>query len=116
VLEDGQTMRTVIPRMVEFGTAFPCSGRTSTIGDGVQGERRPKIESIDGQSAITWGKAVALMPIAASRGTALALAAVTPSRSSIKVCGSDGYLILAQTCSGVQIAALHPRPPRPINR
>jgi len=48
VLEDGQTILTVIQGVVEFGTAFgTCPIRTGTISYGVRGKRYTKPEATD---------------------------------------------------------------------
>jgi hypothetical protein len=55
VLEDGQTILTVIQGVVEFGTAFgTCPIRPSTVSYGVRGKRCTKPESTDVKPAIAW--------------------------------------------------------------
>ena len=55
VLEDGQTILTVIQGVVEFGTAFgTCPIRTSTVSYGVRGKRCTKPESTDVRPAVAW--------------------------------------------------------------
>jgi hypothetical protein len=55
VLEDGQTILTVIQGVVEFGTAFgTCPICTSTVSYGVRGKRCTKPESIDVKPAVAW--------------------------------------------------------------
>jgi hypothetical protein len=55
VLDDGQTILTVIQGVVEFGTAFgTCPIRTSTVSYGVRGKRCTKPEPTDAQPAISW--------------------------------------------------------------
>jgi ferric-dicitrate binding protein FerR (iron transport regulator) len=55
VLDDGQTILTVIQGVVEFGTAFgTCPIRTSTVSYGVRGKRCTKPEPTDAKPAISW--------------------------------------------------------------
>jgi ferric-dicitrate binding protein FerR (iron transport regulator) len=55
VLEDGQTILTVIQGVVEFGTPFgTCPIRTSTVSYGVRGKRCTKPEATDVKPAVAW--------------------------------------------------------------
>jgi FecR protein len=59
VVEEGQTILTVIQGIVEFGTAFgTCPIRTSTVSYGVRGKRCTKPEATDVQPAISWTGAI----------------------------------------------------------
>jgi hypothetical protein len=55
VLEDGQTILTVIEGVVEFGTAFgTCPIRPSTMSYGVRGKRCTKPEPTDAKPVTAW--------------------------------------------------------------
>jgi hypothetical protein len=55
VLEDGQTILTVIEGIVEFGTAFgTCPIRPSTMSYGVRGKRCTKPEPTDAKPVTAW--------------------------------------------------------------
>jgi hypothetical protein len=55
VLDDGQTILTVIQGVVEFGTAFgTCPIRTSTVSYGVRGKRCTRPEATDVKPAVAW--------------------------------------------------------------
>jgi ferric-dicitrate binding protein FerR (iron transport regulator) len=59
VLEDGQTILTVIQGVVEFGTPFgTCPIRTGTISYGVRGKRCTKPEPTDVKPATAWTQAI----------------------------------------------------------
>jgi hypothetical protein len=59
VLEDGQTILTVIQGVVEFGTAFgTCPIRTGTISCGVCGKRCTKPEATDITPSVAWTEAI----------------------------------------------------------
>jgi hypothetical protein len=59
VLEDGQTILTVIQGVVEFGTAFgTCPIRAATVSYGVRGKRCTKPEPTDVKPAVTWAEAI----------------------------------------------------------
>jgi ferric-dicitrate binding protein FerR (iron transport regulator) len=59
VLEDGQTILTVIQGVVEFGTAFgTCPIRTGTISYGVRGKRCTKPEATDIKPSVAWTDAI----------------------------------------------------------
>ena len=59
VLEDGQTILTVIQGVVEFGTAFgTCPIRAATVSNGVRGKRCTKPEPTDVKPAIAWADAI----------------------------------------------------------
>jgi ferric-dicitrate binding protein FerR (iron transport regulator) len=60
VLDDGQTILTVIQGVVEFGTAFgTCPIRSSTVSYGVRGKRCTKPEPTDVKPAVAWTEAIA---------------------------------------------------------
>jgi ferric-dicitrate binding protein FerR (iron transport regulator) len=55
VLDDGQTILTVIQGVVEFGTAFgTCPIRASTVSYGVRGKRCTRPEATDVKPAMAW--------------------------------------------------------------
>lgn len=59
VLEDGQSILTVIEGIVEFGTAFgTCPIRTSTVSYGVRGKRCTKPALTDVRPVIAWTEAI----------------------------------------------------------
>jgi ferric-dicitrate binding protein FerR (iron transport regulator) len=59
VLEDGQTILTVIQGIVEFGTAFgTCPIRTATISYGVRGKRCTKPEPTDVKPTVAWTEGI----------------------------------------------------------
>jgi ferric-dicitrate binding protein FerR (iron transport regulator) len=59
VLEDGQTILTVIHGVVEFGTAFgTCPIRTGTVSYGVRGKRCTKPEPTDVKPNVAWTGAI----------------------------------------------------------
>ena len=60
VLDDGQTVLSVMEGVVEFGTAFgTCPIRPSTVSYGVRGKRCTKPEATDVKPAIAWTTAIA---------------------------------------------------------
>ena len=60
VLDDGQTILTVVQGVVEFGTAFgTCPIRPSTVSYGVRGKRCTKPEPADVKAAIAWTETLA---------------------------------------------------------
>jgi ferric-dicitrate binding protein FerR (iron transport regulator) len=55
VLDDGQTILTVVQGVVEFGTAFgTCPIRPSTVSYGVRGKRCTKPEPTDVKPTVAW--------------------------------------------------------------
>lgn len=59
VLEDGQTILTVIQGVVEFGTAFgTCPIHAATVSYGIRGKRCTKPEPTDVKPAIAWAEAI----------------------------------------------------------
>jgi ferric-dicitrate binding protein FerR (iron transport regulator) len=59
VLDDGQTVLTVIHGIVEFGTAFgTCPIRTATISYGVRGQRCTKPAPTDVKPTVAWTEAI----------------------------------------------------------
>jgi ferric-dicitrate binding protein FerR (iron transport regulator) len=55
VLDDGQTILTVIQGVVEFGTPFgTCPIRASTVSYGVRGKRCTKPEPTDVKPSVAW--------------------------------------------------------------